>query len=139
MTLAFPCPVTAQGWLSFLQEVQADCLPCHLALPELQVQHSWAAGGASGREGGFRYLHCTVIFSEHVEKQNSVMPNTARERFYATVQLFPLLGQRPREKKISPLNDRMPIVFDYNKGIVTLGELLLGKPSNMQYKSFFHF
>lgn len=63
------------------------------------------------------------------------MPNAAREQISAAVQLFPLLRQCPRET-LSPLNDYTPTAFNYNKGIVTLVELLLGKPSNVVQNLF---
>ena len=121
-----------------MQEVKADRLPCQehsppSALHELQVQHSWAADGVYDRQGFFRYLQHTEVFrhcSEHTEKQNIVMPNTAGECIYAAVRPFPLLRQCVGET-LTPLNDDISAALGCNKSVVILVELLLGKPSNM--------
>lgn len=59
------------------------------------------------------------------------MPNIVKEHIYASVQLFSFCPQCQRET-LSPLNDYMPTAFCFNKGIVVLVELLLGKPSSMK-------
>lgn len=80
-----------------------------------------------------RYLQSAEIFrqrSEHIEEQNTVVPDTSKEHVYAAVQPFTLLRQCPRDA-LSPLNDYVPTAFDYNKGGAVLIELLLGEPVNL--------